>query len=292
MISLIFGCGYLGRRVATRSRELGHEVWIVTRSAQRAEDFASAGFHPLVADVTDRSSLVGLPAANTVLYAVGYDRATGRSISEVYIDGWANVLQALPAGTGRVIYISSTGVYGQDDGSWVDEDSPCRPSREGGRACLAAEDSLRGHPLGSRSVILRMAGIYGPGRVPRRQDLVAGRPLDAPRGGQLNLIHVEDAAEAVLAAERTDRLPALYCVSDGHPAERSDYYGYLAELCGVPAPRFVPPKPGSPAAARAASSKRISNARLLRDLDVRLRYPSFREGLQAILQIIYGDEST
>ena len=77
-----------------------------------------------------------------------------------------NVLAALPAETGRLIYISTTGVYGPADGDWVDEVTPPDPQREGGRASLAAEQVLAAHPLGQRSVILRLAGIYGPGRVP------------------------------------------------------------------------------------------------------------------------------
>jgi nucleoside-diphosphate-sugar epimerase len=283
MPKLVFGCGYLGRRVANAWREAGDEVFVLTRSRHRAREFTQQGLHAIVADVTRRASLTALPDASTVLYAIGYDSSTEHSMSEVYIDGLRNVIESLSPATKCVIYVSSTGVYGQNDGSWVTEDSACVPAREGGRICLAAEILLREHPLGSRSVILRLAGIYGPGRIPRHRDLAAGKPISAPSQGQLNLIHVEDATRVVLAAAVHARPPALYCVSDGNPVERAAYYRCLAQLLGAPPPRFSWPAAGVPAAERAASSKRVSNARMLRELGVTLQYPSYREGLAAIL---------
>ena len=99
----------------------------------------------------------------------------GNSIEEVYAGGVRNVLAALPHDTGRFIYISTTGVYGPADGDWVDEETPPDPRRDGGRASLAAEQVLAAHPLGQRGVILRLAGIYGPGRVPFLDKLAGGR---------------------------------------------------------------------------------------------------------------------
>src|SRR5271168_1343025 len=129
MAKLIFGCGYLGRRVAECWRTAGHDVYVVTRSAENARAFAAAGWLPIVADVMAPASLADLPSAETVLYSIGYDRAAGHSLSDVYVGGLANVLMRLPVSTGRLIYISSTGVYGATDGELVDEDSPCRPQR-------------------------------------------------------------------------------------------------------------------------------------------------------------------
>ena len=97
-------------------------------------------------------------------------------MATVYVDGLQAALDALPTATGRIIYISSTGVYGQTSGEWVDEESECRPTREGGRVCLAAEGVLASPDLGQRAVVLRLAGIYGPGRIPRRTELPAKIP--------------------------------------------------------------------------------------------------------------------
>ena len=283
MSKLIFGCGYLGRRVAQRWQAAGHEVHVVTRSMQHAREFSQAGLRSIVGDVTRPATLVNLPTADTVLFAVGYDRTAGVSIDEVYVNGFAAALDALPLSTGRVIYISSTGVYGSGDGEWVDEDSPCEPQRAGGRACLAAEQRLWAHTLGQRGIVLRLAGIYGPGRIPRRDDLLAGRPIAAPSAGYLNLIHVDDAAGVVLAAEERAQPPRTYLVSDGQPAVRGEYYQELARLLHAPKPQFAAPQPDSPAAQCAASDKRISNKRLMQELGVRLEYPSYREGLSAIV---------
>jgi nucleoside-diphosphate-sugar epimerase len=162
---LIFGCGYLGERVAQRWKNAGHNVIIVTRSAGRANEFQRAGYEALVADVTRPESLRNLPTADTVLYSIGFDRKAsipGPSIDEVYAGGVRNVLSALDACVSRFIYISSTGVYGPGEGDWIDETTPPDPQRDGGRASLAAETELAASPLSSRSVILRLAGLYGP----------------------------------------------------------------------------------------------------------------------------------
>lgn len=290
MAKLIFGCGYLGRRVAELWRGAGERVLVVTRSAQRAAEFRAAGFEPIVADITNPVSLVPqsfVPAdgepLETVLFAVGYDRQGSSSIHDVYVDGLRNAIAALPPAIKRFIYISTTGVYAQTGGEWVDEDSPCHGEREGGQACLAAENLLMQQPLGPRSIVLRFAGIYGPGRIPRREDLLAGRPLAAPADGYLNLIHVDAAAQVVLAAELAPITPRTYLVSDGHPTVRRDYYAEVARLYGAPPPQFTTPDPDSPATKRAASNKRVKNQRMLAELDVRLMYPTYREGLAAII---------
>ena len=135
MHKLVIGCGYLGHRVAQQWQQAGDHVSVLTRSIQRADQLAKEGLHPLVGDLTDVNSLPEFPACETILYAVGYDRSSGASIQQVYVEGLKHCLDALPATSGRIIYISSTGVYGQDDGNWVDESSPCHPTRPGGVAC-------------------------------------------------------------------------------------------------------------------------------------------------------------
>jgi nucleoside-diphosphate-sugar epimerase len=220
----------------------------------------------------------------TVLFAVGYERGSAQSIQEVYAKGLARVLQQSSGRIERFVYISSTGVYGQATGEWVDENTSCQPLREGGKASLAAEEVLHGSAFAAKGIVLRLAGIYGPGRIPRAKDLQAGIPIPAPSDGWLNLIHVEDAAEIVLLATQHAPPQATYVVSDGNPVLRADYYRELARLLASPPPRFVPPSADSPAAQRAGSDKRINPARMFADLKPRLRYPSYREGLAAIVR--------
>ena len=279
---LVFGCGYLGRRVAGLWQKAGQKVVAVTRSQARAKQFTAEGLDPLVADILQPDSLGQLPAASTVLFAVGHDRSSGLPIEQVYVDGLRNVLAALPEPPDRFIYISSTGVYGQVDGEEVTEDSPCNPVREGGRACVAAETLLRQSRFADRAIILRLAGIYGPGRIPRVADIRAGVPIAAPAEGCVNLIHVDDAARIVLAAEGLTP-PRLYNVSDGHSVERAQYYGELARLLSAPPPTFTPPTPEAHVAQRAGSDKRVSPAKLFADLPLSLQYPTYREGLAAII---------
>jgi nucleoside-diphosphate-sugar epimerase len=195
------------------------------------------------------------------------------------------MLEALPADFRRLIYISSTGVYGDFQGAWVDEDSPCRPSRGSGKACLDAEALLASHAYGQRTVILRLAGLYGPDRIPRKDVLLRGEPIDAPQHGYLNLVHVDDAVEAVLTADIVQApLPRRYLISDGTPVVRSEYYEELARLVGAPPPRFRSPDRETPASARAAADKRISNARMRSELKITLRFPTYRDGLKAIVE--------
>jgi len=279
MNKLVVGCGYLGFRAATVWRDAGEQVFALTRSPQHAQALAECGLRAIVADVTRPETLTGLPAVDTVLIAYGYDAATGYSRHDVYCQGLSNLLAALPAQTGRLLYVSSTGVYGQHDGDWVTEQSPCRPDRDASRAFIAAEQSLAQHTLGRRAVVLRMAGLYGPGRIPRQQQLVAGEPLAVPADSFLNLIHVDDMVQAVVAAGVAERPSHLYLVSDGHPIQRREYFTYLAHLLSAPAPRFIDPNPVALSAGRGSGNKRISNARLLSELHLRLRWPSYREGL-------------
>jgi nucleoside-diphosphate-sugar epimerase len=132
-----------------------------------------------------------------------------------------------------------------------------------------------------------LAGIYGPGRVPFLNELRSAQPIPAPRAGFLNLIHVDDAAAVVVAAGRSpafDDGPRVYCVSDGCPVVRGEFYCEVARQIGAPPPRFVEPDPDSPRAARAATDRRVRNTRMLQELDVKLAYPNYRAGLAAILE--------
>lgn len=282
MTKLIFGCGFLGCRVVRRWRQAGHCVAALTRSADRARELAGQGIAGVLGDVTQPETLVNLPRADTVLYAVGWDPCGAASRWQVYVDGLRCVLAALPPPR-RLIYISSTGVYGDSGGAWVDEQSPCDPTREAGRAFLAAEKLLGEHPIGERSIVLRMAGIYGPKRLLREADLRSGRPMPVASDSMLNLIHVDDAVAAVLAAEERAEPPCRYLVSDGSPVERRDYFSFAAKLLRLPPPRFTEPSTEERLGRHEGASKRVDSGRIQRELGLQWLYPSYREGLTALL---------
>jgi len=283
MAKLIFGCGYLGLRVARLWAAEGQVVFAVTRSQGHAAELMAAGVEPIVGNLLADAQIAVPQGVQTVLFAVGYDRSGGDSIEDVYVGGLSRAIRSLPNSIERFIYISSTGVYGEVGGNEVDEQSPYEPTRAGGKACLAAEKLLQGSRLASKAIILRMAGIYGPGRIPRSADLLAGRPIDAPQHGWLNLIHVDDAARIVLLAEQRAAPPQSYVVSDGHPVQRADYYRELACLLSAPPPTFVDSSSDSPAAERAAGDKRVNPRKMFAELHPTLLYPDYRAGLAGIV---------
>jgi nucleoside-diphosphate-sugar epimerase len=291
MAKLIFGCGYLGRRVARLWRDDRAEVFAVTRSARRVTELIADHIQSIVGDVAAGAHLLLPDGIETVLYAVGHSAASGKSTYQTHLDGLAHVLQSLPKTIERFIYISSTGVYGQTSGEEVDENSPCQPTRESGRACLAAEKLLRSGPFAQKTIILRLAGIYGPGRIPRAADLKDGKPIDAPAEGWLNLIHVEDVAQIVRLAEQRAMPPQIYVASDGHPVQRRDYFAELARLIDAPPPLYVSSPALSPAHDRATSDKRVNPRRLFTELAPRMNYPSYREGLASIVESLAASNS-
>jgi nucleoside-diphosphate-sugar epimerase len=277
---LVIGCGYLGRRVAASWRAAGHRVFATARGTGRGGELRRLGLEPVVCDVLDPASLRALPAASSVCYCVGFDRAAGRTMRQVYVDGLANVLDALRPPE-RFVYVSSTGVYGQNQGEAVDERAATEPAEESGQVVLAAERLLRTRrPV----VVLRFAGIYGPGRLLRSRGLLAGEPIAGDPERWLNLIHVDDGAAAVVAADERGRPGEVYNVCDDEPVRRRDFYSLLARLLGTPEPRFVPPEPGAPPPPHERTNRRIFNQRLHEDLRVKLCYPSYREGLPASLE--------
>jgi nucleoside-diphosphate-sugar epimerase len=220
--------------------------------------------------VTLDTPLVAAPEVDTVVFAVGRDRRSDATMFEIHVNGLRAVLDALPTSTGRVIYLSTTGVYAQDAGEWVDEESVCEPTREGGKACLSGERLLLAHARGREALVLRLAGLYGP-RVPHLASVAAGKAIAGSRNAYLNLIHADDAARAVVAAAASNRVAGrTYVVSDGRPPTRGEYVAWLASRLGVAPPPF---EGGS------GLGKRVRATRAVRELGLRLRYLSYREGL-------------
>lgn len=300
MNRLILGCGYLGQRVAERWRQPGDNVFAVTRTDEQASTFERWGLQPVVADVTMPSSLKqlrALPTIDTLLFAVGMDRSRYSDIRDVYVQGLRNVLSTLSLANGdgkdtissesqmtprdadiHLIYISSTGVYGDFGGDWIDESAETDPQREGGKACLAAERWILESGWGQRATILRFAGIYGPDRVPTADKLQQKQWSQLSADGFLNLIHVDDGVGIVCRVANETPSGDIYHVSDGQPPRRRDYYDFLAQQLGV---GDIPwdPSASAPAESRAANSKRVSNKKLVRRYDPTFRFPDFRSGI-------------
>jgi nucleoside-diphosphate-sugar epimerase len=285
--TLIVGCGYLGRKLGSLLVEKGDRVLGTVRSSSRAAEIASIGIEPIIADVLETASLQHLPAVERVFYCVGYDRSAGAALRLVFGDGLQNVLDHLSAAVVRLVYASSTGVYGQNEGEWIDEESPAAPQHESGRACLEAEGRVRGwaaaQTTSAVAVVLRFAGLYGPGRLVRRTMVERGEPIPGDRSKFLNLIHIDDAAQAAALALTTARPHPLYVVSDDRPVTREEYYSRMARMLSAPTPRFAPAEPGTAEAEREATNKRVCNRRMKLGLVPALRYPDITTGLVAAL---------
>lgn len=285
MSVLIIGCGYLGRRVASILVGRGEPVFGTTRTAEKGGELEALGVRPIVADALDLASLGTLPVVSRVVHCVGYDRKSAAEKRAVYVDGARNVLSRLPAGPDRLVYVSSTSVYGQSGGEWINENSPTEPRTEAGRICLDAENVATewGREAGVGVVVLRCAGLYGPGRIVRRTLIERGEPIPGDPEKFLNLIHIDDAARAVVAALDAPAPGALYLACDDRPVTRREYYQIAADCLNAPPPRFFTPEPDSPEAARDLASRRVSNRRMKAELGVRLTYPDAAAGVPAAL---------
>jgi nucleoside-diphosphate-sugar epimerase len=265
---LIVGCGYLGRRVAARWLTNGHRVAALTR--RNAAALTDLGVEPVVGDVLDPGTLRDLPPASTVLYAVGLDRTAGKSMREVYVDGLRHVLDTLPA-CDRFVYVSSTSVYGQSNGEWVNEESPTDPSDESGRVVLDAERLLRSRR--PDAIVLRFAGIYGPDRLLRKQQLLNGEPLVGDAEKWLNLVQVDDGADAILSAEARGRPGETYNIADDEPASRRSFYTLLAELLHAQPAKFEQRSESG------GANRRVDATKAKVALGWRPRFATYREGL-------------
>jgi nucleoside-diphosphate-sugar epimerase len=276
--NIIIGCGYLGRRVARLWQDQRKQVIALTRG--RGEELRGLRIEPRIGDVLDEKSLASLPPASTILYAVSLDRASGRSFREVHLNGLLNVIRSGPACT-RFIYISSISVYGQTNGDEVDEMSATQPKEENGRIIREAESLLQQHVPGA--IILRFAGIYGPGRLLRRTAIERGEPLVGDADKWLNLIHVDDGAQAVLAAKERGKAGEIYLIASDQPVRRREFYTATAELLKAPRARFEPLPADDPQSSNEEANRRIVNRKMRQELGVCLQYADFRSGLHASL---------
>ncbi len=259
-----------------------------TRSRQRAEELRSRGIGPVRLDVSDPESvreLSGL-APDVVFYLIPPLRDAeepGREVGDVI-----DVLGRAPLDC--FVYVSSTSVYGDRDGEWVDETDQPRPDSATGRARLSAERTVleKGWSRDARPRIARVAGIYGPGRTLR--DRIREGRYQAVEGADAvtNRIHVDDLVTGLLAVWRKGRNGRIYNLSDGHPLPSSEYAKITAEHLGVELPVIsveeARERYSSSRLARKLGSKRVENRRLREELEVELRYPSIREGLPAALR--------
>ena len=271
---LIVGCGYVGVALGTKLAAQGHHV----RGMRRNSDNLPGSIKPVKADIHDKDLGDLLPdGLDFIFYTLSSGGGGEAGYRAAYAEGPRNLLEAIDkkgVRPGRIFFTSSTAVYAQTDGGRVDEESPTLPTHYAGRTLLEGERAFleSGHP----ATILRLSGIYGPGRT---------RLIDAVRAGKAevhegpprftNRIHRDDCAGALAHLMKMDAPDEIYVGVDDEPADRRKVLNWLAERLGVPQPRVA--AGGEPPSPRAAANKRCSNARL-KATGYRFLYPSYREG--------------
>ena len=284
---LIVGCGYIGRRVAKLEQAEGSRVAAMARSESSAKALRQEGIEVVMGDLDEPASLKDLSLANRIVYYFAPPPPDG--LVDLRMEAFLLGLNSssLPE---KVILISTTGVYGNCEGEWVTEERPAAPEADRAKRRLSAETILStwGKANTIPVIILRVPGIYGPGKLPEkrlRQGLPVLREEDAPFS---NRVHADDLARACLAAARKGEAGCIYNISDGHPTTMTDYFYRVADHLGIPRPPAISLEEARRQLSEGmlsylAESKRLDNRKMREELGVEPLYPDLDSGLPACL---------
>lgn len=272
----IVGCGYVGEPLGVQLAQQGHEVFGFRREVSSLPD----EIRPVSGDVSLADGYRGLPASvDYIFYMVGAKVRDEDTYRDVYLDGLGRLLQVLGdegQSPKRIFFTSSTSVYGQTRGEWVDEASPTYPPTFSGSIMATTESLLQSSP--HPSTVLRLGGIYGPGRHSFVSGLRSGRVFPLPPGvNYTNRIHRDDAVGALAHLMSLDSPEDLYVGVDDEPADRIEVLQWLAGRLSVEA------LTEEAEVSQRGSGRRCRNDRL-RASGYRFRYPSFREGYSALIE--------
>jgi Nucleoside-diphosphate-sugar epimerases len=281
---LIIGAGYIGLPLGEKLAQQGHSVYGLRRTTKFDSEMRSVGVRPLHADISKAETLSSIPPEfDWIVNCAGSSGSTAQDYLHTYFEGTKNILDwfsnRLPS---KYVYTSSTSVYDQNDGSWVTEQSSAFPRSETAAVLMKTERLLM-ERAGLRSVILRLAGIYGPGRgYWLRQFLNDEARMEGNGERFLNMIHQEDAVDAIIATLRHRNPGPIYNVVDTEPVMQRTMFEWLSQELSQP----MPPASTEPTEPRRrpAHNRRISSARLRSELGIQFRYPTFREGFTAELK--------
>lgn len=279
---LIVGCGDTGRRLAERHKTAGDTMLCCTRSEVACHSLQKSGFRVHRLDLDNPPDKIDFARADVVYMLAP---PGGNGTYDPRTEALLTLLESIGR-PGRLVYISTSGVYGDCEGAWVDESWPRRPSSQRAMRRAAAEQQLEAWSEHQQTalVILRVPGIYGPGRLPIER-IQRGEPVlkenEAPWS---NRIHIADLVEACWLAGTHPDAAGIYNVGDGHPTSMTDYFNRVADICGLPRPPQISRSeaeqlltPGMLSLLN--ESRRIDNTRLRESLGVQLRYPDLEAGM-------------
>ena len=283
---MIVGCGYVGLELGRRLVAAGHRVAGVRRTAVGAAELRAAGIEPIVADVTRAADL--RPLAGRFDWIANCVSSSGGGVAEyreVYLGGMHRLVEAF-SGTGvkAFAYTSSTSVYGQTDGDWVDEESATEPSSETSQVLVETERVLRAAAGPAfPAMVVRVAGIYGPERGHLFRQFLRGEARSGPGDSRwMNMIHRDDVAGAIEACLGRGVAGRVYNACDDEPVTRGEFLRWLAGKTGRPFPERADAEPAG-YRKRGETDKRVSNRRLRSETDWSPRYPTYREGYAVML---------
>ncbi len=283
----IVGCGGVGRLLAKAWKKRGAKVYALVRSTQSADTLSREDITSIVGDLDAFESLKNLPLAGRWVYYCAPPPSSG--VADSRMQAFIAALPSqqtlmLPLG---IVYISTSGVYGDCQGAWVDETSKPAPQADRSKRRLDAEQQLRirGQEQGVSAVILRVGGIYGPGRLPLKR-LLRGEPLLEPSESPYsNRIHIDDLVTALLAAVDKGQADRVYNICDDSPSTMSDYFFAVADREGIVRPATINMQQAASTVSPAmlsylTESRRMVNQRLHEELGVKLAYPDLASGLK------------
>jgi len=284
----ISGCGDIGCRVAEIWQAKGAKVRALARNQDSETSLKIRHIEPIKGDLDDADSLNGLALANTVLYHFAPPPMIG--VTDPRFSALLNAITSPKYAPTKVILISTSAVYGDCQGKWIDENAATAPTTDRGKRRLEAENTLQNWSQQTHIpyTILRVPGIYGPNRLPIER-IESGVPiLKEAESPFTNRIHADDLAAICVCVADTRANNSLYNVSDGHPGTMAEYFKAIANAFHLP----PPPEIDMAEAQRVLSqgmlsylkeSRRIKNDKLLGDLDITLRYPNLELGLKQII---------
>ncbi|MEZ4398994.1 MAG: hypothetical protein R3B06_03200 [Kofleriaceae bacterium] len=278
---IILGCGYIGGYVARAALAAGRPVRVCGRSTGKLAALGELGAQVKYVDAAMTKQLWPALAGmrgGTVLYSIPPIGSLPPG------EGPRKALQAAAAGgLDCFVHLSSCGLYGHDpdDDVWIDDDTPVAVDDQGMVGVRNDEDAVRTSTFGVRTVTLRLAPVYGPGRGVRPR-LLAGKYRLLDDGAHaISRIHVDDVTQLVFAAEARAAHGATYLVADAEPTTQRAYATWLCERLGLPLPASrALLEPGKPRGSH--RNRKVKGDRILADLGVTLRYPTFRDGEAAI----------
>jgi len=283
----IIGCGDIGRRVAALYQHEGATPAGMVHSKVSAQALSALDIAPIQADLDDLDTLNGITYRDNQVFYFAPPPQTGAK--DLRMANWLANIEAnnLPK---KVVLISTTAVYGDSRGEWISEQSPLAPGTDRGLRRLDAEKQLaqwaNSHEVSF--VILRVPGIYGPRRLPRERLEKALPVLNEAECGFTNRIHSDDLAMICVAAAKQAKNGEIFNVSDGHPGTMTEWFNQVADFLELPRPPQVSMQEAEHVMTAGMlsylkESRRIDNTKMLKELNIKLKYETIKKGIRASL---------